>query len=111
MNKQKALGKLRTLDLKHSTTEEVSTLFSIIEDIPAVVITLPEGSKIITRTRMGRGFVTSAELSYCPASKCHNIQRATLPYETAFYGCLADEENHLENGRILGISECSSLAQ
>ena len=111
MNKQEALERLRTLDLKHSTTEEVSTLFSIIEDIPAVVITLPERSKIITRTRMGRGFVTSAELSYCPASRCRNIQRATLPYETAFYGCLADEENHLENGRILGISECSSLAQ
>ena len=111
MSKQEALEKLRTLDLKHSTSEAVSALFSIIEDIPAVVVTLPKGSKIITRTRMGRGFVNSAELSYCPASRCSTIQRATLPYETAFYGCIADEENHLENGRILGISECSYLAQ
>ena len=79
MSKQEALEKLRTLDLKHSTSEEVSALFSMIEDIPAVVVTLPKGSKIITRTRMGRGFVNSAELSYCPASRCSTIQRATLP--------------------------------
>lgn len=111
MNKQEALEKLKNLDLKYSTKEEVSMLFSTLEDIPAVVITLPEESKIITRTRMGRGFYTSTELSYCPVSKCGNIQRATLPNETAFYGCLADDEKHLENGRILGIYECSRLAQ
>lgn len=111
MSKQEALEKLRSLELKHSTYEEVSSLFSILEDIPAVVITLPEGSKIITRTRMGRGFNTSTELSYCPKSKCYNLQRATLPNETAFYGCLVDDESHLENGRILGLYECSHLAQ
>lgn len=111
MNKQEALEKLKNLDLRHSTSEEVSLLFSILEDIPAVVITLPKDSKIITRTRMGRGFYNSRELSYCPISKCGDMQRATLPNETAFYGCLSDDEEHLENGRILGLSECSRLAQ
>ena len=110
MTKEEACQKLENLDVKNSSVEEVRLLFETIENIPAITATLNIGT-CIHRTRMGRGYYTPKELTYRNPDLCTSIQRASLPYESVFYGCLADNQRHLENGRALGLMECSRLVR
>ena len=45
----------------------------------------------IIRARPGHGHHSVEALTYKPASICNSYQRATLPNETAFYGCLGEK--------------------
>lgn len=110
MTKEEAINILESLDVRKSSYAEVSRLLRMVEDIPAITATLREGVAI-HRTRMGRGYYTKGELTYKDASKCSNMQRATLPYESAFYGCISDSQEQMENARMLGLMECSALAR
>lgn len=84
-------------------------LFSM-SDIPATKATLLAGTTI-TRARPGRGFSQPYQLTYRPANKCSNFQRATLPCETAFYGCIAEDQRHNEGARAICVAESATLSR
>ena len=110
MTREEACERLENLNVKNSSIEEVRSLFEAIGYIPAITATLNTGT-CIHRTRMGRGYYTPKVLSYKNPRLCTSMQRASLPYESVFYGCLADDQSHLENGRALGLMECSKLVR
>lgn len=110
MTQTEALENLKQLDLKSTSQEIVRELFRVIGNVPAVETTL-DINNIIIRTRIGRGYYTQRDLACAPISKCSYLQRATLPNETAFYGCISDSNKKLEYGRIIGLYECSNLAR
>lgn len=110
MTREEACERLENIDVRNSSVEEVRRLFETIGYIPAITATLNNGT-CIHRTRLGRGYYTPRELSYKNPRHCTSMQRASLPSESVFYGCLADNQSHLENGRALGLMECSKLAR
>ena len=110
MTQTEALENLKQLDLKSTSQEMVRELFRVIGNVPAVETTL-DINNIIIRTRIGRGYYTQRDLACAPISKCRCLQRATLPNETAFYGCISDFNQKLEYGRMIGLYECSKLAR
>lgn len=110
MTREEACERLEKLDVRNSSVEEVRSLFETVEYIPVITATLKTGT-CIHRTRMGRGYYAPRELSYKNPRFCTSMQRASLPYESVFYGCLADDQSHLENGRALGLMECSKLVR
>lgn len=110
MSQEEAFDKLRQLDLKSTSQDMISGLFRVIGEVPAVQ-TILGINNIIVRTRIGRGYYTPQDLACAPISKCLYLQRATLPNETAFYGCISDSNQQLEFGRMIGLYECSKLAR
>ena len=105
-----ALKQVQSLDLLECDISIVSDLLYSIKDVPAIKATLTTGTTI-TRARPGRGFVQPHQLTYRPALKCNNFQRATLPNETAFYGCIAEDQRHNENARAISVAETATLAR
>lgn len=110
MTNEEACKQLEQLDVRNSSVDEVRQLFKTIGRIPAIAANLKVGT-CLHRTRMGRGYYSSMDLTYKKPRLCTTMQRASLPNESVFYGCLADDQRHLENGRALGLLECSSLAR
>lgn len=110
MTREEACERLENLDLRNSSVEEVRHLFEVIECIPIMTAKLSVGTRI-HRTRMGRGYYQQWELTYKNPRLCKSMQRASLPNESVFYGCLSDNQRHLEYGRMIGLLECSNLAR
>lgn len=78
--------------------------------IPGVPLWIPAGAKIVRSVR-GHGKNTLSELTYKPAECCKNYMRATLPNETAFYGCIGDDPHPTDaysKARVMSLAECSS---
>ena len=110
MTKEEACERLENLDVKNSSENEVRRLLELVEHIPITTAKLSIGTRI-HRTRMGRGYYTPRDLTYKDPRHCISMQRASLPYESVFYGCLADNQSRLEYGRMIGLLECSKLAR
>lgn len=104
------LEQLENIDYYNNTYEDVSKLFRSIGEIPATKVVL-KPNNIFSRFRMGRGYSTISALTYRESKYCISMQRATLPYETAFYCCLSADYKHLENTRYIGLYECSKLSK
>lgn len=109
MTLQEAVEQLGQLDLRTTPIMEIRKLYEIIEDLPAIIATIPS-DMIITRVRPGRHMALK-DLTYPPVSVCKKMQRSSLAGESAFYASLPDDQHHLENGRALGLSETSTLAR
>ena len=109
MTPKEAVTQLAQMDLKRASIYDIRHLYEVIEDMPAIIATIPSNT-IITRVRMG-SHLSHADVTYPPVSVCTKIQRASLPGESAFYACLSDSQQHLEHGRVIGLSECSLLAR
>lgn len=110
MTKEEACERLENLDVRNSSVEDVRHLFETVENIPAITATMNTGTRI-HRTRMGRGYYQPWQLTYKNPRLCTSMQRASLPNESVFYGCLADNQSRLEYGRMIGLLECSKLAK
>lgn len=110
MTKEEACERLENLDLRNSSTEEVRELLEVIGIIPIMIAKLKTGTRI-HRTRMGRGYYQPWQLTYKKPRLCTSMQRASLPNESVFYGCLSDNQSRLEYGRMIGLLECSKLAK
>ena len=103
------IQRLRSIDLNDdSKTEDIRRLLSQLR-FPIVLSNAVAGA-VVTRARRGLGYRDKKDMSYKPSNLCKSYQRATLPNQTVFYGILSDDERHLENARVIGISECSVLA-
>lgn len=105
-----AIKQLKSLDLQECDMLIIEKLLFSMSDVPAIKATIVEGTTI-TRARPGRGFSQPHQLTYRPANKCSNFQRATLPGETAFYGCLAEDQRHNENARAISVAESATLSR
>ena len=106
---RKIIQDLKSIDYNNnSQTEKIRDLLTQLR-IPVVRATAQQGYTI-TRARRGRGYRSINDMKYKPASLCTEYQRASLPYNTVFYGILSDDERHLENSRAIGVSECSLLS-
>jgi hypothetical protein len=69
-----------------------------------------EGTFIL-RGRRGKGYVEKSDFLYRPAKDCISMQRASLPYQTMFYGVISDDQSHLENARAIVAGECCKLSR
>ena len=103
------LNKLQSVDLKHSTPDDIRTMLEGYPITPIEFI-INKGTYIL-RARCGKGFTKRSELTYCPVKKCTQLQRATLPNKTMFYGVISDDQGHQENARAVCMSECSFLCR
>lgn len=110
MTKEEACERLENLDVRNSSEEEVRKLLDVVKYIPIITAKLSVGTRI-HRTRMGRGYYQPWELTYKKPRLCTSMQRASLPNESVFYGCLADNQQRLEYGRMIGLLECSKLVK
>ena len=110
MTKEDACERLENLNLRNSSTKEVRELLEVIGIIPIMTAKLNTGTRI-HRTRMGRGYYQPWQLTYKKPRLCTSMQRASLPNESVFYGCLSDDQSRLEYGRMIGLLECSKLAK
>lgn len=111
MTNNEVLRRLYTLDLKRALDHDVQDLLAyMIESgvLPAIQVKLSKDS-VITRLRLGENYYTKKDLFYKPAEECENYQRATRPWETAFYGVIAHEKYRLESARVISLVECSEL--
>ena len=105
-----AIKQLKSLDLQECDMLTIEKLLFSMSDVPAIKATVVEGTTI-ARARPGRGFSQPHQLTYRPANKCSNFQRATLLGETAFYGCLAEDQRHNENARAISVAESATLSR
>ncbi len=103
------LNQLQNIDYSNSFPEDIRKIL-LGTTISPILFEIKEGTYIV-RTRKGIGFTMPHELSYCPANLCNNLQRASLPGHTMFYGVISDDQSHQENARAVSISECSTLSR
>ena len=103
------IHKLSSIDYNNDSQTEMIRKLLLQLRIP-VVRSIAQQGYTITRARRGRGYKSVKDMGYKPAIFCTEYQRASLPYKSVFYGILSDDENHLENARAIGVSECSLLA-
>lgn len=108
MSIQTTLDKLRALDLSKYPYYVVKELFRDFGQVGFVVFTLHPG-KVVTRARLGSGYVNKSDLSYKPQNYNDKCQRASTPYSTMFYGTIVDGDNTLDGTRLIAASECSQL--
>lgn len=101
--------KLKLLNLKESKAEIVRDL---LDNMPILCIPfyINRGAYIL-RARKGGGFSKRSEMTYCPITKCSNLQRATLVGQTMFYGVISDDQFHQEDARCIAATECSKLCR
>lgn len=103
------LASLKSLDLKNSTIEDIR---DHLNNLTIPYITVPINKNVyILRARRGKGFTKRKEITYRPANECKDYQRASLPFETVFYGVISDDQNKQENARALTAVECSHFSR
>jgi len=91
-------------------SSKVRELLYSADGIPGVAVTINAGT-IVHRMRMGTGYKSVLDLTYRKATSNSKMQRATLPGETAFYGCVVDKLGNMHMARLICLSECSGLAK
>lgn len=98
---------LKRLDLSLYPYDEVKRLISQFQ--PKILrITIPEGS-VIERIRPDIDVFERKDVSYRPADKNVNPQRATLPRKTAFYGIISHIKDPLYKNRYIALLEASKI--
>lgn len=102
---ESVLTSLKSLDLKNSTIEDVREHLNQLP-IPYTTVPIKEGVYIL-RARRGKGFTKRKDMTYRPASECTDYQRASLPFETVFYGVISDDQSKQEYARAIVAAECS----
>lgn len=75
--------------LIHNIPEVVRILFEGAEAAPTGVYVKPNDT--IIRARYGHGHHSVAKLTYRPEEECLELQRASIQYESVFYGCLGEQ--------------------
>lgn len=101
------IDSLKRLDLSNYPYDEVKGLVS--QFAPKFLrIRIPKGQRV-ERIRPDVGVFERKEVSYRPASLNTNLQRATLPGKTAFYGSLCHWEASTTTTRYIMLLEASKL--
>lgn len=103
------LNKIQSFDFINSSSNDVRILLEGYPIIP-IEFVISKGAYVL-RARCGKGFTKRSELTYCPVEKCSQLQRATLPNKTMFYGVISYDQEHQENARAVCMSECSFLCR
>lgn len=103
------INKLKQIDFNSNNSDDVNNILSL-KPILTMQSVVNRGTYIV-RSRKGGHFRKRSQVTYCPASKCNSLQRATLAGNTMFYGVISDDQSHLENARAISISECSILCR
>lgn len=103
------INKLKQIDFDSNNSDDVNNILSL-KPILTMQSVVNRGIYIV-RSRKGGHFTKRSQVTYCPASKCNSLQRATLAGNTMFYGVISDDQSHLENARAISISECSTLCR
>ncbi len=99
-------------EIKNRSDISPDDVRSMLKDfaISVVPYEIPKGA-LILRARRGYGFTKRSEMTYCPAEKCQDYQRASMPKESMFYGVISDDQHHLEDARAICVAECSALCK
>lgn len=79
--------------MEQNIHEIVRILFEGVSAAPIGVLIKPNNT--IIRSVYGHGHRMVKELSYRPVADCKEYQRASIPGETVFYGCMGE---HIQNG-------------
>lgn len=107
MNNKEIVSELSTIDLSTYPYDDVLSLVSQFQP-KTLRLTISEGA-IIERIRPDVNVYERKDVSYRPADKNEKPQRATLPYQTAFYGTMCHENDPLYNNRFMALLESSEL--
>ena len=107
MNNKEIVSELSTIDLSMYPYDDVLSLVSHFQP-KTLRLTICEGA-IIERIRPDVNVYERKDVSYRPADKNEKPQRATLPYQTAFYGTMCHEKDPLYNNRFTALLESSKL--
>jgi hypothetical protein len=113
MNRVKEiLEELRSLDLSTYPYQKVKALIEEIFYFHAMLYILPKGTPVLrARVNEGKSFREPKDLSYKPQIFNKLYQRASTPYQTAFYaGALPERTNSIDL-RIIATLEASSLVR
>jgi hypothetical protein len=113
-SKRGLLKQLSQLDCSSYPVGQIHEIIQKLGSYAAIITTFHKG-KTIVRSRINHDlevFSKSSELSYKPSALNNFFQRASTPNQTMFYASIVSEEiteGELNNNRIIGLAETSSL--
>lgn len=102
------LNEIKQLDLSKYPYFQAQELIRSLGKTNFLVFTLHRGT-VITRARPGANYLFKSEISYPPKENCTECQRANIPNKSVFYGTIVQEEQPLEDTRMIAASECCDL--